>query len=61
MTDAIICCLSLITANFLYAWINGGDYTDAVHTSHNQLLAVMTYYFIWVRPEIKQLKERFNG
>ena len=61
MINAIICWVTLILANLGVEYFHGGDYLQVAQTSYNQLLAIMIYYFIWVRPEIKQLKERFNG
>ena len=57
MGGAIACLISLAIAAFgVEAFKSVPDYSAALLTAWYQSWAIMTYYFIWVRPEIKELK-----
>ena len=55
LIHAIICALSLVAANFLVEALHDApNYSDAGLVSWHQFVAIMIYYFIWVRPETKE-------
>mgnify|MGYP003333203292 CR=1 FL=1 len=57
MGGAIACMVSLAIAAFgVEAFKSVPDYGTALLIMWHQSWAIMTYYFIWVRPEIKELK-----
>ena len=54
LIHAIICALSLLAANFLVEYFKDANYSDAGLVSWHQFVAIMIYYFIWIRPEAKE-------
>lgn len=52
--QALICSISLMIANFMVEWFHDvPNYDAATLASWHQFVAIMVFYFVWIRPEIK--------
>lgn len=51
ISGAIACIITLTLANFLYAvWFRDAPiYADVLFVSWHQSVAILVYYFIWIR------------
>ena len=55
--SVIVCSISFAIADFGVEYFRDvPNYSDAAHATWNQFVALMTYYFIWVRPEMKEIE-----
>ncbi len=53
MKGAIICSLTMILACFLVeAWHDVPNYGKALETGWNQTVAILIYYWLWVKEEL---------
>ena len=54
---ALVCSITLTFAAVLVEWFHATpDYFNAAEIVWHQTVAIMLYYFIWVRPDAKQLQ-----
>jgi hypothetical protein len=61
MIGAIVCALSFITANFGVEFFKDyPNYSSVGLVSWHQTVAIAVYYFIWVRPELKDARNVAN-
>ena len=53
------CALTLLLADFFAEWLHEvPNYDNALMVSWYQFVAIMIYYFIWIRPELVDGKLR---
>lgn len=60
--SVLLCSMSFAIADFgVECFRDAPDYTDAAKATWHQFVALQTYYWIWVYPEMKGLKWTMNN